>query len=622
MIFNYKNILVLTISLFFFNYLCAEINNEVKPKAKNGVIDLQNWDFNKNGIIKLDGKWEFFWNSFIDLETTDNQDNKIELMQVPSLWNDHIINNQKIGSHGYASYRLKIKLNKIEELAIKYLNSATSCEIFIDGVSVYKSGNPGISKDKTTPSYRPEVITFLPKAKEFEIVLHVANFHHKKGGQWEPLFLGTKKQIITYRDLRVFIEILFIGCVLIMSLFHSTLFSRYSNEKPSIYFAIFAILISIRFSVTGEYTIYMLGDFEWSLLVRADYLSFYLAILFFLLFLRSLYPEEVEKIPFRIIATVTLAFTVSVFVLSPNYFSYGLVYYQVFTIGSAIYAFFVIYKALKYKRIGARYFLYGFIVIFICLVHDILKVNEILYSVSLSSFGLTLFIVFQASSLSIRVRNALESNKKLSFELKKQNDEYAILNKRYKDLNKNLLIAKEKAEESDYLKSAFLANMSHEIRTPMNGILGFTRLLKRKPGLSDEKQQEYLDVIQKSGIRMLNTVNDIIDISKIETGQVETVYSELNLIREIESLYEFFRPETEEKGLDFLLVNKIDTSKAIIQIDSVKLNSILTNLIKNAIKFTDVGSIEIECKVENKHFHFSIKDTGIGIPEKRKKSNI
>lgn len=176
--------------------------------------------------------------------------------------------------------------------------------------------------------------------------------------------------------------------------------------------------------------------------------------------------------------------------------------------------------------------------------------------------------------------------------------------------------AKQKAIEADKLKSAFLANMSHEIRTPMNGILGFTQLLQ-EPGLTGEQQDNYISIIQKSGNRMLTTVNDIIDISKIDSGQVEIVLNEINIVDEIESLYTFFKPEANKKGIDLKLNNSIDKNFSNIIIDNNKLQSILTNLIKNAIKYTDSGTIEIGSKIQKDNLVCYVKDTGIGIPKSR-----
>ena len=111
-----------------------------------------------------------------------------------------------------------------------------------------------------------------------------------------------------------------------------------------------------------------------------------------------------------------------------------------------------------------------------------------------------------------------------------------------------LIKAKEKAEESDRLKTAFLTNMSHEIRTPMNGILGFAELLK-EPNLTSDDQQDYIQIIQISGARMLNTINNIVDISKIESGLIQIDINETNINEKMEFTYKFFKPETEIKGL-------------------------------------------------------------------------
>jgi PAS domain S-box-containing protein len=183
-----------------------------------------------------------------------------------------------------------------------------------------------------------------------------------------------------------------------------------------------------------------------------------------------------------------------------------------------------------------------------------------------------------------------------------------------KQVESDLIKAKEKAEESDRLKSAFLTNMSHEIRTPMNGILGFTELLK-EPNLSSDDLQDYIQTIQISGARMLNTINSIVDISKIESGLIGVDIKETNLNEEIELTYKFFKPEVEIKGLQFLFKNGLPTNEAIIKTDNEKVYGILTNLVRNAIKFTFDGSIEFGYKKKGEYLEFFVKDTGVGIPQ-------
>jgi PAS domain S-box-containing protein len=188
--------------------------------------------------------------------------------------------------------------------------------------------------------------------------------------------------------------------------------------------------------------------------------------------------------------------------------------------------------------------------------------------------------------------------------------------------NIELIKAKDKAEESDQLKSAFLSNMSHEIRTPMNGILGFSELLK-EPDLTGETQREYIHIIEKSGQRMLNILNDIVSISKIESGLMEVNIQETDINEQIGFIHSFFKLEIEGKGIRFLVKNSLEGKEASIQSDSEKIYGILTNLIKNAIKFTKEGTIELGCRLrtekESSKLEFYVKDTGIGIPKDRQK---
>jgi signal transduction histidine kinase len=189
-----------------------------------------------------------------------------------------------------------------------------------------------------------------------------------------------------------------------------------------------------------------------------------------------------------------------------------------------------------------------------------------------------------------------------------------------KEIELEIIKAKERAEENNRLKTAFLANMSHEIRTPMNGILGFAGLLK-EPHLTGEEQQEYIKIIEMSGARMLSTINDIIEISKIESGQMEVNIKESKINEQIKYLYAFFRPEVERKGMRLFFVNALPDNEAIFKTDSEKLYGILTNLIKNAIKFSVRGSIDFGYDIvreKNARFLlFHVKDTGIGIHKER-----
>ncbi len=183
----------------------------------------------------------------------------------------------------------------------------------------------------------------------------------------------------------------------------------------------------------------------------------------------------------------------------------------------------------------------------------------------------------------------------------------------------DLKLAKEKAEESDRLKSAFLANMSHEIRTPMNGILGFTSLLLN-PDYSSEEKEEFIKMIHQSGQRMLDTVTEIVEISKIEAGIITTEWQEIHLNSILKEQIMFFSLEAQKKGLELVLEQQLPKDKSSIITDKHKFEAILINLVKNAIKYTDKGRINVGAKLKNDFVEFYVQDTGIGVPKNRRKA--
>ena len=191
--------------------------------------------------------------------------------------------------------------------------------------------------------------------------------------------------------------------------------------------------------------------------------------------------------------------------------------------------------------------------------------------------------------------------------LRQQNEEYV-------SLNEELKAAKEKAEESDRLKSSFLANMSHEIRTPMNGILGFSTFLA-DPLLATDVREAYVKIINTSCEQLLHIVNDIIDISKIEAGQIDLTESMFDLNDLFSEVFLFYSPVAKEKGVELIirpLAGRLSDNRRIIS-DRTKLRQILDNLLSNAVKFTHSGKIYLRCEVKEGILQFEVEDTGIGI---------
>ena len=200
------------------------------------------------------------------------------------------------------------------------------------------------------------------------------------------------------------------------------------------------------------------------------------------------------------------------------------------------------------------------------------------------------------------------------------NEEYVNLNlsltdslNRIQKMNKELLIAKEKAEQSDKLKAEFLRNMSHEIRTPMNGIMGFADLMA-KTNLKESDRISYISYIKKSCLRLLRTITDIIDYSIISTGQVSTNITEMPLINLLINYENCYQEVAHQKNISFKVKYQGISDEFKLKTDEFKLNQIFVKLIENAINFTHHGSVELTCVLKDTYLEFQICDTGIGIP--------
>jgi PAS domain S-box-containing protein len=226
----------------------------------------------------------------------------------------------------------------------------------------------------------------------------------------------------------------------------------------------------------------------------------------------------------------------------------------------------------------------------------------------------TLMDITRQKNIEFELKTQIEENIALNEEYIAQNEELTESIDRIRKINEELNIAKQSAEESYRLKSAFLANMSHEIRTPMNGIIGFSELL-RDAKLPDERRRYFAGIVIDSSKQLLTIVNDILDISRIETGKVSLTYEEVVINDLMNVLHAFFEPQISNKDIKLLVYKPLSNDKSTIVTDRTRLRQVLTNLLNNAIKFTSQGYIKFGYKLMDGYLEFFVEDTGIGIPQ-------
>lgn len=227
-------------------------------------------------------------------------------------------------------------------------------------------------------------------------------------------------------------------------------------------------------------------------------------------------------------------------------------------------------------------------------------------SIRWNDLALAIMIVFLSLAAIVFIAIIISKSQKLK-------SDYQLLQKTEKDL----LIAKEKAEESDRLKTSFLKNVSHEIRTPMNSILGFANLLKENDVTADYREMFLLNMVN-SGQRMLNTMNDIIDYSRIQADQISSVMQRTNMSDQLYQLHELFLPIAKEKGIEFRCLISPTDNDLFFYTDTDMLHSIFKKLLWNAFKFTNKGYVEVGYQIKDALLEFYVKDTGVGMDDDQK----
>ncbi len=400
--------------------------NKPIPKAVNGVLDLRGWDFEKEETIKLDGDWEFYWKQFYSYnDFKNNQIIASNYIQVPRSWNGYEWNKEKLGAEGYATYRLKVFLDKkYKNLSFKFLDEGTSFNAFLNERLILSSGIVSANPEEASPRSRPQTVDFQTDLTEFELIVHISNFANNRGGFWQSIALGSIESIHSVRNKSVAMDLLVAGCLLMMGIYHLGLFSLRKKDKSTFWFGMFCLMFVLRTLITGEkYLIYLYPSLPFYLTVRLEYMSFYFQIPIFVLFLHSLFPDELNKKMLYAIQIIAYPFCLFCFSPSFRFLSSTLTIVQIITAIVASYSVYVNIVSILHGRLGARTFLVGFLIFFISLVNDILYNRNIVNTAYISTHGFLAFIFSQSFVLSMRFSKSFATSEALAVNLEKSNQE-------------------------------------------------------------------------------------------------------------------------------------------------------------------------------------------------------
>jgi len=473
-----KKIIIFSFLTLIILVSCKSKDGKNPPVAIKGIMDFSNWDINIDGPAKLNGEWEFYWKEFITSADFKKKKvfNDMQFFKFPDAWNDHRdIHNKKLPAFGYATFRLNIKnLKHNGIISFKFLDMGLSYIIYINGKKFTSVGKPGKSLKEMVPAYRPHTADFFTKENNLEIIIHLSNFHHRKGGPWDKIFIGTPRDIHILQNKSIALELFLLGSFIIIGLYHLSLFFLRKEEKAYLYFGIYTLLIGLFTITTGErFILFLFPEINWEFFFKLVYLSFYLSVPLFFLFIYSLFSKEVSLIILKFSIFIATVFSGIVLFTPARVYSPTMMVYQVISLLVIIYLIIVVIISAIRKRDGAKIFLFGILILFATMVNDILHDNDIINTSFFVPVGLFVFIFSQAFLLSKKFAMTFKKNEIVSRELVISNQEISAANEEFLAMNEELVNSQEEIERSErkvILAEAYLSNIFNSMHSILVGV--------------------------------------------------------------------------------------------------------------------------------------------------------
>lgn len=563
------------------------------PKAHQGVLDLSNWDFPQDGVISLDGEWEFYWQQL--LSSQDFHQGKANLSgygHVPSMWNYYNFQGKHLPGYGYATYRLKVKVKDRNSLqGLKITTMSTAYKLMVDNSIVATNGTVSTDKETFFPQYKPLVTFFQPTSNQFELIVQVANFTYARGGFCYTIYLGTEQQIRDLQETKRQRDIFLLGSIFIMALYHSTIFllHRKYKYKAELYFILMMILFAMLISFRGEYVILSIFpklSINW--LVFFEYTTIYWASGALALFMQELYPDECSPRIRNIIVGISIFLTLLTLINPISFYTKFTLLIEIELIIVALYYIYTAWLAVIRNRVGAPLLFSTIIFSIGAFLLDALYHWNIYSSKFEGVFPIVSFVFIFVQSFILAQRSSVAFT------------EVDALSRKLISLNK--------------LKDEFIANTSHELRTPLHGMISITEaILESTAGNLTQEQKESLALVVSSGKRLANLVNDILDYEKLKHGDLQLNKQNIYIQQAVPAVLEISRYLSGTKNIT--LVNKLPQDLPAIVADENRFTQIIYNLLGNAFKFTQEGEITISAIRNQNMVEISVEDTGIGIPK-------
>ncbi|WP_141506267.1 ATP-binding protein [Paenibacillus luteus] len=634
----YIAVLVVVVGLVA-SYAVVSGPHSPQIQSEEGVLDLTEDHISKNPL-KLQGEWAFYWQELLSPENIRSRMEKVgqadRYINIPGSWLGYPLDGQELKGEGFATFRLVIELSRQdrnERLALRLPSIFHSYKLWVNGELLAEVGVVGPDKSSVKPQLATKLVFFQPENDTVELVMQVANFHHKRGGITKYIELGGSNLLTVRTNLKVATDMFITAGLLVIGLYNLLLFVLRRKDKAPLYFGLFTVLFGIRSLLNGELMItQLLPHFPWELQFKIEYLILCLSGYIITMYFECIFPNYVSWW-FRLgtrIATGALCLLV---VMTP-----ALIYSKMLLVIGVIVVLHMVYlmvglaQAAMRRIEGALIFLLVSVVTLITVINDFLYYNEWSLIGNTAPFGLLVFTIAQMILLSSRFTRTATNEERIARELQEANNKLTEMNTNLERIvmerthalsaaHQDLRTSYERLLHSEQGRKKLLAYITHDLRMPLSSMLGYVEAVKDM--VKPERNEQYLNYIRDNTIRINRMIEELSYLSHLETGQVAYQMESIHPIHFLRGFFEQYELVVRDAGLHFILDvgNTEDQGPdlPVVEIDAQKLEQALFNLVSNAMKFTSTGGMVRLAlamdKAQDTHCAIiSVQDSGTGIP--------
>jgi len=627
---KYKAIYLLVISIIgvivigYIGYIGNYETIKIRDIAEDGRLSIRYLP--EKEIIPLQGEWDFYWKELYapkDFKELSFGSEKYSAL-VPNPWSSYKLEGKNLPKTGYATYRLIIELPDSEIGKIKsiYIPSASSAYIlWIDGEKKAAIGRVGRNHSTMEPANSPRTVSFVVQSNTVELVVQASNFFQRKAGLFEPIYIGEPETIMKYQERSLFFRSMVIVSLLLMGLYHLTLFAFRKKEPQFIFFGIVCLIIGIRaILISRGLAPYILPFLNWEVANKIEYLGATLGILFFSLFTYTQFTEDMNRRLRNVIIIIFSLYSLFIIAVPSIVFTRLMVLLQVLIMFTFMYLLYVYLTALFKRRVFALSNSLAVGILIITTVNDMLYFNNLIHTTELTSVGLLFFMVVQSIIIAKRYSLSILEAEKFSHELSLLN---ASLEQQIQErtialqhTNEELQVANQKLNDANLSRSRWIRNISHEITSPLTSIRSYTK------GMLDgviQSEKKYIQLIYDQSVYLSHMLEDLNDMTDMENNQIKFNVKRVNINQYIFALFNKYKLEIEKEGVIFEYRNLLPDKEEgySVLIDQMRIEQVIVNLLKNAQRFVNKdGKIILELSKDNEnHIIISVKDNGVGLHE-------